>query len=183
MPRGPLAIFGAIHRRIDHVLVLFTRQYERLLTFALKRRAVILGAVAVLFAGSLLLLFGIGQEFFPQTDTGQLTIFVRCPSGTNIEETEHRISAVEQFLMRDDVIPKAEREQIISEMGLVPDGSAAYTETSGSQDAIIKVQLTDDQHQVRPAVRHRPARQADWRKGLRRPEFPHSTPAAWSGRR
>src|SRR5258708_21858119 len=33
---------------------------------------------------------------------------------------------------------------IIAELGLVPDWSAAYTSNSGSQDAVIKVQLTEE---------------------------------------
>jgi multidrug efflux pump subunit AcrB len=144
VPRGPFAVFGAIHRRIDHAFTVLTRLYERLLTAALKHRTAVLGIVGVLFVASLGLLFGIGQEFFPQVDAGQLSISVRCPSGTNIEETERRVSAVEEFLMREDVIPHADREKIISELGLVPDWSAAYTQNSGSQDAIVKVQLTPE---------------------------------------
>jgi multidrug efflux pump subunit AcrB len=49
---------------------------------------------------------------------------------------------VERFLEKN--IPAKERKMIISELGLVPDWSAAYTANSGSQDAVIKVQLTDE---------------------------------------
>src|SRR5262249_2519308 len=63
-------------------------------------------------------------------------------SGTNIEATERRVAEVERFLEAN--IPVAERKMVISELGLVPDWSAAYTPNSGSQDAVIKVQLTDE---------------------------------------
>lgn len=33
---------------------------------------------------------------------------------------------------------------IISELGLVPDWSAAYTANSGMQDTVIKVQLSEE---------------------------------------
>jgi CzcA family heavy metal efflux pump len=131
-----------IHHRLELVLHFVTRQYERVLAKALQRRGLVLTLVALLFLASLGLFFGIGQEFFPQVDAGQITIFVRAPSGTNIEATERRVAEVEQFLEAN--IPGSERKMVISELGLVPDWSAAYTANSGSQDAIIKVQLTDE---------------------------------------
>jgi multidrug efflux pump subunit AcrB len=119
-----------------------THRYERLLAAALKRRLIVLVLVGLLFVGSLSLLFGIGREFFPQVDAGQITIFLRCPSGTNIEASEKRVIEVERFLEKN--IPEPERQMIISEMGLVPDWSAAYTPNSATWDANIKVQLTDE---------------------------------------
>jgi multidrug efflux pump subunit AcrB len=87
------------------------------------------------------LTLGIGQEFFPQVDAGQLTLYVRCPADMRLDAAENRIVAVERFL--EDSIPEDEREMIVSELGLDPDWSAAYTANSGQQDAIIRVQLND----------------------------------------
>src|SRR5207253_9454255 len=86
--------------------------------------------------------FGIGREFFPQVDAGQITIYLRCPAGTNIEAAEKRVADFEQFL--ESNIPANERQMYMSEMGLVPDWSAAYTPNSATWDANIKVQLTDE---------------------------------------
>jgi multidrug efflux pump subunit AcrB len=130
-------LFGLIERFLNGL----TARYERLLNGALNHRAVVLTGVALLFVGSLTLIFGIGREFFPQVDAGQIAIAVRSPSGTNIEANEKWIEQVEKFLM--DNIPVNERQMIISELGLVPDWSAAYTQNSGSQDAVIKIQLSD----------------------------------------
>ena len=130
-----------LNQRIENGIHGMTRLYERLLARALNARVRVLAVVGLLFLASLALLWGIGQEFFPQIDAGQITIYVRAPSGTNIEATEKRIVAVEHFL--EENIPARERKMIISELGLVPDWSAAYTPNSGSQDAVIKVQLTD----------------------------------------
>jgi multidrug efflux pump subunit AcrB len=141
---GPTPKAGGLrlHHRFDSFLNSVTRVYKRVLCFALDHRGIVLGTVGGLFLASLTMLFGIGREFFPQVDAGQLTLAVRAPSGTNIEATEKRIIDVEHFL--EDNIPDGERKMIISEVGLVPDWSAAYTPNSGSQDAIIKVQLNDD---------------------------------------
>jgi multidrug efflux pump subunit AcrB len=137
--RGPGA---RLHHRFDLFLRGVTRRYEGVLRFALNHRGLVLGTIAGLFLASLTMLFGIGREFFPQIDAGQMTLYVRAPSGTNLEATEKRIADVEHFLEKN--IPADERRMIISEIGLVPDWSAAYTANSGSQDAIIKVQLTDE---------------------------------------
>jgi multidrug efflux pump subunit AcrB len=131
-----------IHHRIEMVIQFFTHRYERLLAVALRHRVIVLCAAALLFIGSLTLLLGIGREFFPQVDAGQVTLFVRTPSGTNLEAAETRIIDVERFLR--DHIPANERKMVISELGLVPDWSAAYTANSGTQDCTIKVQLSDE---------------------------------------
>ena len=67
---------------------------------------------------------------------------MRTPSGTNLEAAEQRVIEVERFLK--DHIPANERKMIISELGLVPDWSAAYTANSGTQDGTVKVQLSDE---------------------------------------
>ena len=38
------------------------------------------------------------ETLLPQVDAGQITMFVRAPSGTNIEENERRIIQLEEFL-------------------------------------------------------------------------------------
>jgi CzcA family heavy metal efflux pump len=129
-------------QRIDQGLHALTRLYGKVLGLALRHRAAVLTVVAVLFVGSLGLVFFIGKEFFPQIDAGQITMFVRCSSGTNIEETERQVEAVEKFIK--EVVPAEERHMIVSELGLVPDWSAAYTPNSGTQDAVIKLQLSEE---------------------------------------
>ncbi|MCE9531533.1 MAG: efflux RND transporter permease subunit, partial [Planctomycetes bacterium] len=104
-------------------------------------RMIVLAMVGLLFVGSLTLLRGIGQEFFPQVDAGQITIQIRCSSDTRLDATEAQIAKVEQFIQ--EMIPEAERSMIVSEMGLNPDWSSAYTRNAGQQDAVIRIQLTD----------------------------------------
>ncbi|OAI46798.1 hypothetical protein AYO44_10710 [Planctomycetaceae bacterium SCGC AG-212-F19] len=130
-----------LYHRIERGLHWVTKRYETLLDRALRWRTQVLTGVGLLFLASLALLLVIGQEFFPAVDAGQITMFVRCPSGTRIETTEHRIQQVEKFL--EEQIPGRERKMIISEVGIVPDWSAAYTPNSGTMDAAIKVQLSD----------------------------------------
>jgi multidrug efflux pump subunit AcrB len=133
--------WAGIHRRIEWVLTGVTRRYERLLEVALRHRALVLTAVGLLFLASLALAFGIGREFFPQVDAGQITIHVRAPSRSRLDETERRVIEVERFL--ESKIPADERKLIVSEIGLDPDWSSAYSDNSGQQDATIRIQLKD----------------------------------------
>jgi multidrug efflux pump subunit AcrB len=129
------------HRRIEGVLNALTRRYQAMLALALRHRALVLSAVALLFLASLGLLPFIGREFFPQVDAGQITIYLRAPSNLRLDASEKRVAQVERFL--EENIPADEREMIVSEMGLDPDWSAAYTANSGQQDTVIRIQLSD----------------------------------------
>jgi multidrug efflux pump subunit AcrB len=127
---------------LQWVLAHLRHRYENLLHRALGHRGLVLGAVAILFLGSFLLVPAIGQEFFPQTDAGQITILVRCPSNLRLDATEERIIVLEEFLREQ--IPENERRMIVSEVGLNPDWSSAYTQNAGQCDAAIRIQLTED---------------------------------------
>jgi multidrug efflux pump subunit AcrB len=81
------------------------------------------------------------REFFPAVDAGAFEIYVRAPTGTRIERTEDRIAEVENVLKQtigDDL------ELAISELGVWPDWSAAYTPNSGPMDTIMRIQLKEE---------------------------------------
>jgi multidrug efflux pump subunit AcrB len=141
-PNGIQRFFGYLNTKFQSMIDRLTRLYLTLLRTALARRAIVILAVCLLFAGSLSLLSGIGQEFFPQVDAGQITLRLRAPSSSRLSATEERVKQVEAFLKRE--IPEADREMIVSEIGLNPDWSAAYTSNAGQQDALIRIQLKSD---------------------------------------
>ena len=84
------------------------------------------------------------REFFPEVDAGSFEIAVREPTGTRIEVTEKMGREGRGFhrkpIPEDDLQPS-----ILSEIGVTPDWSAAYTQNSGPMDAVIKVQLEQEQ--------------------------------------
>jgi multidrug efflux pump subunit AcrB len=135
-----------IATRMSHAFQLgltrLTHRYEVLLRAALQRRGLVLGGTAGLLLASFLLVPMIGQEFFPQVDAGQITMTVRCPSNLRLDATEERIAKLESLI--EEQIPENERKMIVSEMGLNPDWSSAYTTNAGQQDAIIRIQLTEE---------------------------------------
>ena len=148
---GVFGIFGAFSRRFERFMDGVTRGYSAALRWALGHRFFVLGAVLTLFVASLGLTFGIGREFFPQVDAGQITMYVRAPSNLRLDAAEERVAAVEKVIQ--EVIPADELTEelpdgsrqvgIVSELGLDPDWSAAYTANSGQQDSVIRIQLNE----------------------------------------
>jgi multidrug efflux pump subunit AcrB len=135
-------LFARIYGVIDGFLNWLGRVYAGILAVALRWRWLVLVGVAALFALSLLQLRGIGQEFFPQVDAGQIIMNIRAPSNTRLDANERRIAEVEKFVYEQ--IPASERAMLIAEMGLNPDWSAAYTANAGQQDTILRIQLTHE---------------------------------------
>ncbi|MBV9122925.1 MAG: efflux RND transporter permease subunit, partial [Planctomycetes bacterium] len=130
-----------VHRRSERFLNGLTQRYERLLAWSLRHRALVLTGVGMLFVASLCLTLGIGREFFPQMDAGQVTLYVRAPSDSRLDATSERVAALERFI--ESRVPARERQMIVSEVGLDPDWSSAYTANAGQQDAVIRLQLND----------------------------------------
>ena len=119
------------------------RWYDGRVAWVLAHRVLVLGVaygalvliVAVLIAPS-------RREFFPEVDAGAFEMYVRAPSGTKLEKTNDRIAEVEQFV-RDQIDP-ADLKLIVSEIGVTPDWSSAYTPNAGKMDAVVRIQLTEE---------------------------------------
>jgi multidrug efflux pump subunit AcrB len=165
--RGPIArAFAKWEGMIDVGIAWYGRQ----LTRVLERRLLTVGVAVVLLV---VVVVGLGsqlkREFFPEVDAGAFEMTVRAPSGTRIELTEKKIAAVEDFIkktvadydnegqaaaqhegvagehaMGEQGHAEGSLDTIISEIGVTPDWSAAYTQNSGPMDAVIKVQLTHE---------------------------------------
>ncbi|HVX14075.1 MAG TPA: efflux RND transporter permease subunit [Pirellulales bacterium] len=114
--------------------------YVRLLDTVLRHRVpTIVGSFVAL--GAVLFVFGprLRRDFFPEVDAGAFEIFVRAPTGLRIEKTEEMVAKVEDFVR--ETIPEHDLELFISEIGVTPDWSAAYTPNAGPMDSVVKVQL------------------------------------------
>lgn len=134
-------IWSRLHGGVEATLDAIASVYEGLLRRILKGRLAFLGLVLIMLLGSLALVPFLGQELFPQVDAGQIILTMRDSTGTRLETTEKSVIKVEDFIRES--IPSGDLGMIISELGVVPDWSAAYTPNTGPQDAVIKIQLTD----------------------------------------
>lgn len=146
-PKGLLGKF-------DRAFYSLTHKYVRAVESVLQKRWRILGVMLLLFILSIIGIQKIGKELFPQMDVGQISLDVRMETGTRIEKTEQTITEIENFLKQeigDDA------KVIITNIGVLNDWPAAYTNNSGTQDSTISIQLNDN----------RATKTADYVKSLR----------------
>ena len=141
---GPIArAFARWEALIDRGI----EYYVRLLDIVLRHRV---GTIAGSFLalGTVLFVFGprLRRDFFPEVDAGAFEMFVRAPTGLRIEKTEEKIAQVEKFVKEN--IDEHDLELYISEIGVTPDWSAAYTPNAGPMDSVVKVQLKPHRHKT-----------------------------------
>ena len=136
---------GGFNARFNRAFTRLLDFYERSVRSVLKRPALTVGGLSLLFAASLGMYPLLGLAFFPQTDAGQFTINLKAPTGTRIEDTEQYVAKVEDLARQ--VVDKADFKMIVSNIGIVPDFSALYTNNAGPYTATIQVALNDS-HRV-----------------------------------
>ncbi len=89
--------------------------YGGWLGLVLERRGLFVAGFACFVALSLSLFPLVGRDFFPTVDAGTIKLHVRGPAGTRIEETEQRVSRIEETIR--GVIPPAETETMLDILG------------------------------------------------------------------
>jgi multidrug efflux pump subunit AcrB len=107
--------------------------------------------MAIFFAFTIVSAVGLfpflGQDFFPSVDAGQFKLHMRARTGTRIEDTARLNDQVDKVIR--SVIPKAELETIIDNIGLPYSGlNTAYGNSApvGTADSDISVQLSPHHH-------------------------------------
>jgi len=150
-PRGSIARAFA---RWEALIDLGIAGYVRILDVCLRNRAkMIIASFAVLGVVLTVMAPILRRDFFPEVDAGAFEMYVRAPSGTRIERTQEIIAHVEEVIRQE--IPEHDLDLFISELGVTPDWSAAYTPNAGPMDAVIKVQLQEHrQHTAQHYVEH-----------------------------
>ena len=138
---NPLALF---HRGFEHAFEGFRKGYVGVLNWGLFHRMAIFlvfGAVGVV---SLAVLPFVGQDFFPLVDAGQIRMHVTVPAGTRLEESELIFGKVENVIR--EIIPEADRSQILDNIGLPQPINMAFTDTPtiSSADGEILISLTNE---------------------------------------
>ncbi len=121
--------------------------YKRSLVFALRHRKTVLGATALLIAGTISMVPRLGMEFMPKQDMPILSMMAKMPVGTNLEETNRVISQIE-----DVVLDQPETLYITPFIGLSEMTKMDLAWGMGAADvseAEIMVKLVDKEERVR----------------------------------
>jgi len=122
-------------------------RYMGLLDWALRHRGRVLTAFVVFAAASLSLVRLVGEDFFPNVDSGQMKLHARGPAGTRIEETEARFAAIEHEIR--DVIPADQIDTLIDNIGIPnswPTIAQGDIPTISSADGEIMISLQKEKH-------------------------------------
>jgi HAE1 family hydrophobic/amphiphilic exporter-1 len=87
----------------------------------------------------------LGVAFFPRTDAGQFTISMKVPTGTRIEVTEQYVKKVEDLIHK--IVGPHDFKMVVSNIGVVDDFTALYTNNAGEYTSTVQVELNGD-HEV-----------------------------------
>ncbi len=117
-------------------------RYQHALQRALQARRRTLTLFALLMLSSLLLVPGLGSDFFPAVDTGQIKLHLRARTGLRIEQTAELCDEVEAAVKK--VIPADQIDSLVDNIGLPYSGINLSYSTSapiGPGDADIMISL------------------------------------------
>jgi multidrug efflux pump subunit AcrB len=113
---GGKGVFWRLHYVFNALFERLRYRYLGLLDWSLRHRAPVLAAFMAFSVASLGLAWLVGEDFFPNVDSGQMRLHARAPAGTRIEQTELRFAAIEREIRR--VIPSGELDQLIDNIGI-----------------------------------------------------------------
>lgn len=117
------------------------------------RRRFVPGFMIVVLASLVLVPF-LGRNFFPSVDSGQISLHVRAPVGTRLEETAALFDKVEDQIRA--TVPRDELVSIVDNIGMSSSGiNTAYANSGsiGAQDGDILVTLAEDHRPTAGYVR------------------------------
>jgi multidrug efflux pump subunit AcrB len=162
--RNPLVLF---QRAFERGFERLRSTYHTLLAAFVHRRLIFIPVFLGACAATFLLIPWLGQDFFPNTDSGQFILHVRAKSGTRIEETAKLCDLVEGSIRRE--VPSEEIDNILDNIGL-PYSSINWMHSTngviGAGDGDILVSLKENHHPT-----------ADYIRQLRE-TLPHEYPGA-----
>jgi CzcA family heavy metal efflux pump len=144
--RSPFARF---QKGFERLFQRVRSSYSSLLARLISARVFFVPVFLVVCLSSFALIPFLGQDFFPNTDSGQFILHVRGKTGTRIEETARLADQVERSIR--ETIPPNEMDNILDNIGL-PYSNINYiynrSGLTGAADADILVSLKEKHHRT-----------------------------------
>ena len=149
--RNARSALARLQGRFEKVFERMKAAYSVWLTAALHAGPKFVAGFLAVMAASALLAFplgplpGLGQDFFPAVDAGQIKLHMRARAGTRIEETVALTDRVEASVRA--VIPRGDLASIADNIGVPYSGINLSYSTSfpvGPSDADIYISLKED---------------------------------------
>src|ERR1700744_6066486 len=147
-------VFARFQRSFEQLFEKIRSSYSSLLAQLVSVRLAFVPCFVIVCLLAFALVPFLGQNFFPDTDSGQFILHVRAKTGTRIEETARLVDLVEESVRQR--IPSAEMDNILDNIGL-PYSNINYmytrSGTTGAADADILVSLKEKHHPTADYVR------------------------------
>jgi multidrug efflux pump subunit AcrB len=160
-------LFARMQRSFERGFERIRTAYQGLLTGLLANRKLFIPGFLGLCVAGFLLVPWLGQDFFPDTDSGQFILHVRGRTGLRIEESARLFDLVEDSIRQ--IIPEKEMASVLDNIGLPYSPMNTMHSTSGVLGA------SDGDVMVSLQQKHRPT--ADYIRQLRS-ELPRKYPDA-----
>jgi multidrug efflux pump subunit AcrB len=109
-------LFARFHRGFERIFEHVRERYHSLLQGLVFRRRLFIPSFLGFCLAAFVLLPFLGEDFFPQTDSGQFILHVRGPSGIRVEETARLFDLVEGEIRKE--IPASQIDNILDNIGL-----------------------------------------------------------------
>jgi hydrophobe/amphiphile efflux-1 (HAE1) family protein len=97
---------GIVSKLADGFITLIIKPYKPMLKWSLKFRWIVVLITLGFFFVGMIFLNKIGSEFLPKADDGLITIKIKMPTGSSMEETHKVISQLENFVKDQPYIDK-----------------------------------------------------------------------------
>jgi multidrug efflux pump subunit AcrB len=149
--RGPFARF---QRGFERLFERVRSSYSSLLERLVSVRLFFVPAFLVVCLLAFVLIPFLGQDFFPDTDSGQFILHMRAKTGTRIEDTARLADEVEATIR--NTIPADEMDNILDNIGLpISNINYIYNRSglTGAADADILVSLKENHHPTADYIR------------------------------
>jgi multidrug efflux pump subunit AcrB len=147
-------IFARLQHRFEKGFESIRNAYSGLLNSLVAHRKLFIPAFLAACLCGVFLVPWLGQDFFPDTDSGQLILHVRARTGTRIEETARLFDLVEDVIRQN--IPAKEIDNILDNIGLPYSPYNTMHSTSGvlgANDGDVLVSFLKNHRPVAAYVR------------------------------
>jgi CzcA family heavy metal efflux pump len=148
-------MFARFQRGFERLFLRFRGAYHSLLEQLVLRRKAFVPTFLLLCVCVFVLVPFLGQDFFPESDSGHFILHLRAKTGTRVEETARLADEVEQYIRT--VVPADEMDNILDNIGL-PFSSINYmyntSGLTGEADADILVSLKEKHRPTKEYVRN-----------------------------
>jgi multidrug efflux pump subunit AcrB len=147
-------LFARFQKGFERLFESVRSSYSSLLSRLVAVRVFFVPVFLVTCLLAFILIPFLGQDFFPDTDSGQFILHMRAKTGTRIEDTARLADQIEGSMR--NMIPAAEMDNILDNIGLpISNINYIYNRSglTGAADADILVSLKEKHHPTADYIR------------------------------